>query len=354
MRALAAWSFGLLAAWSSQAPGATYAIAEPAYTALFNYSAPCQQAPCATYTTAMAITGSFTVDVPLAPDLPLQDVYPQVTSFQFSDGVNTYRSDDPGVRVSVLMVATDASGAITHHSVVLVKWLSGTVPHASGDRFSALTAVVIPANTLVDAKHNYTCYKTGTAANGVSEICTSASINDSSSSARYEPGVVPTIAKRPVVEYFNAAFGHYFVTADADEITALDQGAFGGAFVRTGRGFHAYEGPAAGTVPVCRFFTTPGTFGARSSHFYTANAAECEGLKSNPNWIYEKIAFHIALLGGDYCTNNTVPVYRMYNHGQTGAPNHRFVTDEAVYTEFVGARGWAAEGIAFCAPFQLY
>ena len=27
----------------------------------------------------------------------------------------------------------------------------------------------------------------------------------------------------------------------------------------------------------CRFFTTPGTFGPKSSHFYTANPVECEG-----------------------------------------------------------------------------
>ena len=39
---------------------------------------------------------------------------------------------------------------------------------------------------------------------------------------------------RPVVEYFNAAFGHYFVTADDDEITGLDAGAFDFAFIRTG------------------------------------------------------------------------------------------------------------------------
>jgi len=40
----------------------------------------------------------------------------------------------------------------------------------------------------------------------------------------------------------------------------------------------------------------------------------------------------------------------MYNHGQTGAPNHRFTTDAALYADFVATKGWDAEGIAFCAP----
>ena len=99
------------------------------------------------------------------------------------------------------------------------------------------------------------------------------------------------------------------------------------------------ERPTTNTVPVCRFFTTPGTFGAKSSHFYTADPVECDGLKLNPNWIYEKIAFHIAVPAGGACAAGTVPVYRMYNDGQTGAPNHRFTTDLALYQQFTGR--WA-------------
>jgi serine protease len=153
-----------------------------------------------------------------------------------------------------------------------------------------------------------------------------------------------------VVEYYNAGFGHYFMTADADEIAGLDGGAYGGAFVRTQRQFTAFGAPATGSVPVCRFFTTPGTFGAKSSHFYTANPVECEGLKLNPNWIYEKIAFHAAVPVGGACPAATTPVYRMYNDGQTLAPNHRFTTDFALYQQFTTAQGWLPEGIAFCAP----
>jgi serine protease len=151
-----------------------------------------------------------------------------------------------------------------------------------------------------------------------------------------------------VVEYFNAGFGHYFMTADADEIAGLDGGAFGGAFVRTGRQFVGWSAPSSGTAPVCRFFTV--TFAPKSSHFYTADPVECEGVKQNPDWQYEKIAFHIRVPVSGVCAAGTTPVYRMYNNGQTGAPNHRFTTDASLYEQFTTTQNWSAEGVAFCAP----
>ena len=152
----------------------------------------------------------------------------------------------------------------------------------------------------------------------------------------------------PVVEYFNAGFGHYFMTAQPDEIAGLDAGAYNGAFVRTGAGFSAWDAPVAGTQPVCRFFTT--AFAPRSSHFYTADPIECAGVKKNLDWQYEAIAFHIAVPKAGACPMGTRPVYRMYNNGQTGAPNHRFTTSLAVYQDFTTHRNWSGEGIRFCAP----
>jgi hypothetical protein len=159
----------------------------------------------------------------------------------------------------------------------------------------------------------------------------------------------PSATKIIVVEYYNAAFGHYFMTADPDEITGLDGGAYNFAFIRTGRQFNAWSAATAGTVPVCRFFTTPGTFGTKSSHFYTANGPECDGLKFNPNWVYEKVAFYISVPSGA-CPFGTTPVYRMFNNGQTLAPNHRFTTEFAIYQDFTTTKNWAPEGTGFCAP----
>jgi len=163
-----------------------------------------------------------------------------------------------------------------------------------------------------------------------------------------------TPAKTTAVEYFHAGFGHYFVTAKADEIAGLDAGAYGGVWSRTGRTFPVYAAAAAGLAPVCRFFSRP--FGTRSSHFYTADPIECEGVKHNPDWFYEEIAFHVPMPDASgTCPAGSLPVYRMFNNGHTGAPNHRFTTDYATRLAFVPAQDWTKEGegpvgVAMCAP----
>jgi hypothetical protein len=160
-------------------------------------------------------------------------------------------------------------------------------------------------------------------------------------------GRVASEAPVRVVEFFNANFGHYFMSADPDEIAALDAGAFGGAFVRTGQQFRARNGPVTEAEEVCRFFTV--AFTPKSSHFYTADPAECAGLKLNPDWQYENIAFYIEVPTNGVCAAGTVPVYRLYNNGMTGAPNHRFTTSLAIHDDFAHNRGWTSEGVRFCA-----
>jgi len=162
-------------------------------------------------------------------------------------------------------------------------------------------------------------------------------------------GQVASYDPVPAVEYFHTGFGHYFITAQSDEIAGLDAGAYGGVFLRTGAGFKAWDGPVGGAVPVCRFFTT--AFAPKSSHFYTADPAECEAVKANPNWQYEKIAFYVVPVFGEtwLCVGGR-GVYRMYNDGMTGAPNHRYTTDHALYDEFTTSRGWLPEGARFCSP----
>ena len=152
------------------------------------------------------------------------------------------------------------------------------------------------------------------------------------------------------VEYHHAGIDHYFMTADPDEIAGIDAGAYGGVWKRTGQTFMTHQQPAVGTVPVCRFYST--AYGSKAAHFYTADAAECAWVKLNPNWQFEKIAFHIPIPDASgACPAGTQPVHRMFNRGQTGAPNHRFTTDPAIRDQFVNARGFAPEGVAMCAPY---
>ena len=76
-----------------------------------------------------------------------------------------------------------------------------------------------------------------------------------------------------VVEYYNAALDHYFVTVAPQEMAALDSGRISG-WTRTGYAFWAYDAPppSAKALPVCRFYIPPRS---GDSHFLSASPAEC-------------------------------------------------------------------------------
>jgi hypothetical protein len=167
------------------------------------------------------------------------------------------------------------------------------------------------------------------------------------------PTTEPPPPTTTVVEYLHAGFGHYFITGFPAEIGVLDSGAVAG-WARTGRTFKAYTATNGDQNAVCRFFTA--AFAPKSSHFYTPSADECNGLKStNRDWQYEADAFWVQPTdAAGTCPAGTEPVYRLYNNGQSGAPNHRYTTDRALRAEMM-AGGWVPEGygpesVAFCAP----
>ncbi|MFO1310616.1 MAG: hypothetical protein U1F41_00980 [Burkholderiales bacterium] len=168
----------------------------------------------------------------------------------------------------------------------------------------------------------------------------------------------PTILT--MVEYYHAGFDHYFVTGIPDEINKLDTGFFAG-WARTGQQFKAYAivGKPAGTSNVCRFFST--AFGVRSSHFYTPSATECQIVKGNPAWQFEAEVAAIAspvgsVPGSRTCAAGYIPLYRLYNNGKDGAPNHRYTTSLAIFNQMRSfPYNWTfeGEGITFvfaCVP----
>jgi len=149
----------------------------------------------------------------------------------------------------------------------------------------------------------------------------------------------PTVA---AIEYFYADWGYYFETAFADEIAALDGGAFGGVWQRTGQTFNVWPQPNGSALPTCRFFST--SFAPKSSHFYTPLPDECANVKTNPNWQFESIAFYMEWIDASgNCSAGTIPLYRLYNNGMGGAPNHRYTTSLAIFNQMQAA-GWAFEG----------
>ena len=145
----------------------------------------------------------------------------------------------------------------------------------------------------------------------------------------------------PAIEYHHAAFDHYFASSLADELTKLDEGTFGG-WTRTGLRFNVGAPGATGTNAVCRLFST--AFGAKSSHFYSSDAAECELRKTDPHWQYEGMVFGLAPADASgACAGDATPLYRLYNNGQGGAPNHRYTPSLAARQAMVDA-GWTSEG----------
>ncbi|MCC7327361.1 MAG: choice-of-anchor D domain-containing protein [Burkholderiales bacterium] len=157
-----------------------------------------------------------------------------------------------------------------------------------------------------------------------------------------------------VIEYYHAEWDHYFMTGIADEIAKLDAGVFKG-WTRTGYQFKAYAPNTAGSANVCRFFST--SFGERSSHFYTPFVGECAKVKVNPDWMLEsEQVFAIPIPDADgVCPAETTAVYRYYNDGQGGAPNHRYTIETSLRDDMITVRGWTPEGygplgVIMCAP----
>lgn len=168
-----------------------------------------------------------------------------------------------------------------------------------------------------------------------------------------------------VVEYYNAALDHYFITADSAEISLLDGGAYGGAWKRTGNTFPAWgTGTApAGTVQVCRFSGTDqyrpdGSRIGPNSHFYAADPDECSFVRTAwqsvandgrayPAWAFEGMAFAVKLPVGGVCPIDTQPLYRTYNDGARGNPNHRYSTNAATLRAMPG---WVFEDVVMCLP----
>ena len=155
-----------------------------------------------------------------------------------------------------------------------------------------------------------------------------------------------------VVEFYNATLDNYFITANPIEAAAIDNGAAGPGWARTGDTFGA-----GGNAPVCRFYgsQSPGP----NSHFYTVLAAECDALKqlqaSTPltqkRWNFESLDFFSTVPAGGGCFDGTTPVLRAYNNGFTrGVDSNHRITSNPESIAAVVARGWKSEGVVMCAP----
>ena len=174
--------------------------------------------------------------------------------------------------------------------------------------------------------------------------------------------VAPSVGAQAVtvIEYYNVALDHYFITSLQPDIDALDSGHFFG-WSRTGLTFQAFADPSSGgpgVNPVCRFLIPP----PADSHFFSASPAECAAvlarIATDPNYsgfIYETPnAFYIAVpdMATGACPAGTIPVYRLWN--QRADSNHRYTADPATKALML-AKGYVAEGygpdaVDMCTP----
>ena len=154
------------------------------------------------------------------------------------------------------------------------------------------------------------------------------------------------------VEFYNASLDHYFISALAPDIDALDSGRISG-WTRTGRVFGVFPSQAggAGVTPVCRIIIPPPH---GDSHFFGRSLQECtETLAKFPFMSQETPdAFFITLPVAGVCPGGTIPVYRVFSNRVDA--NHRYMIDRTLRDQ-MAAMGWTIEGdgpdfVVMCMP----
>jgi hypothetical protein len=149
-----------------------------------------------------------------------------------------------------------------------------------------------------------------------------------------------------ITEYHNRATNHYFLSSSFVENQAIDSGAAGPGWERTGEVFMARDDD--GCQPpgylVFRFYGA-----GPNSHFFTADPAECGSVHgSDPGWQFEGVAFRALMPTNGSCAAGTQPLYRLYNNRYAfNDSNHRYVVRTDLYAQ-MQAQGWVGEGVAMC------
>ena len=273
-----------------------------------------------------------TVEVTSQPSLPFA-----ATPFKYHVKIVT-----TGAPVTVSQTSASINGARIDLVVCLVKGSSSTAP--------VTVTVEVPVGALELGSYDLRLTRLVNDGNGV----------DCQTPTEVFSGqtfVVAPEAARTVVEYYNAPRDHYFQTADAIEIAALDAGMFSG-WQRTGYTYQAYAAKVVANTtparPVCRYYGKPEA--GLDTHFFSAFAFECAIIPTAfPNqWIIESenaFAISIPAQSDGTCPLGTLSVYRLFNFRPD--VNHRYTVSLEVRQEMMD-KGWTPEGygsvgVAMCA-----
>jgi len=171
----------------------------------------------------------------------------------------------------------------------------------------------------------------------------------------------PTVASVPVVEYAYAggtgANPRYLASTTA--ATQLLDTSDDPTILRTGQVWRAFTAPnaATGLAAVCQFFGRPGA-GVAVTHFFTADAAECDLLSSMANvnptsgvgLKYEGVAFYAVTPDAQQnCPSNfPIPIIRYFV--ASPSPHHQYLVADTVRGQPINAPavGAVREKIVFC------
>ncbi|NDP42177.1 MAG: hypothetical protein GZ089_05570 [Aromatoleum sp.] len=167
----------------------------------------------------------------------------------------------------------------------------------------------------------------------------------------------PDDKRVPAVEYYDARLDHYFFTSDVGEQAAIDAGQVGVEWQRTGKSFPVvlYPGCPNGDRGMQRIYRFAGEpYVGPNSHFFTVSQDECGVVRDRKDWHwqFEGSPFWAIPPTAGVCPDRTVPLYRAYNDGKGGDPNHRYSIDHSVIDAMV-AQGWIDEGARMCVPEKL-
>jgi hypothetical protein len=269
-----------------------------------------------------------------------------------------------GTHVNTFTFGANLPSANTAHHVVLIATAGYVTLAATEPEFAAVKPdYVVPNRFLPTANGRVTFADSDSLAydalpsDGFSALYSTGEIKDNAVQDFGGANTRLPLLRVNLIEYYNAAQDHYFVTDLAADIDALDSGRFAG-WARTGQTFPVFPANNGFLNPVCRFYI-PAEHG--DSHFFSVIAAECAAVAAltltNANYsgyIEETTeAFFVATPFADgTCAFKWTPVYRLWN--QRADSNHRYTTDPAIKAQMI-ARGYVAEGVgpdsvAMCAP----
>jgi subtilisin family serine protease len=279
-----------------------------------------------------------------------------ITSYSnYGNGIALSAPGGDGVTADlILSTGNDGTGGPNNPDYEFAAGTSFAAPHVSGTAslMIARNANLTPGHIQDIVSGATRLFATGTSC-GLSGLCGSGLLDSTLSlQSTFPASEVAPPGTVPVIEYYNPASDHYFITANPNEIAIYDALA---SVPRTGEIFYAWTSAALApidAVPVCRFFAG----GLLNSHYYTDDPAQCQYMIQNQaaTWKLEyPAAFYVLLPDATgACGTGTLPVYKFFDNRVDA--NQRHTIDLSVRRAMIN-RAWVPQGVlpnfvSWCTP----